>query len=289
MCASGSFGTGTPPSCRSGSSSAATASVPVSCCTAGAVAGCGKRALTACRRLVAAVCADSASARASCAICRHEQPNSKTLSLAQDAVHTSTGQHMIIAAVGTPAGLRTWASASSLASWSRRLTSSNLHASDSSLLNCRCSSFAASLMGTLRVLQPIRCQARTVDTSGTAEQQQCVTDLASSPAAACTWPSAAAAASSAHKRSAGSSWAARSLRLMCDSTCSCLKASLMALRLMAPSAALTANTAGRHVTGKGHSAGKSGGNCWCRQDQLLAHTVLQEEDLPPPDPAHSPR
>lgn len=110
-----------------------------------------------------------------------------------------------------------------------------------------------------------------------------LTDLAPSPAAACTWPSAAAAASSVHSGSAGSSRAARSLRLMCDSTCSCLKASLMALRLMEPSAALTANTAGRHVTGKGHSAGRSGGSCWCRQDQVSAHTVKHEEDLPPPD------
>lgn len=196
---------------------------------------------------------------------------------------------MNIAAVGTAAGLRTWASASSLASWSRRLTSSNLHASDSSLLNCRCSSFAASLLGTLHVCSQFVVRqglwTGEAQQSSSSSSSHILTDLAPSATAPCTWLSAAAAASSAHNRSDGSSLAARSLRLMCDSTCSCLKASLMALRLMAPSAALTANTAGRHVNGKGHSAGKSGGSCWCRQHQVLAHTVRQEEDLPPPGPA----
>lgn len=105
------------------------------------------------------------------------------------------------------------------------------------------------------------------------------TDLAPSTTAACCCPSAAAAALSAHSGSAGSSRAARSLSVTCDSTCSCLKASLTVLRLN-PSAACTANTAGRHVTWKGHSAGRSAGSCticcnrqsWARQQNNHLHT-----------------
>lgn len=83
---------------------------------------------------------------------------------------------------------------------------------------------------------------------------------ASAAVVACCWPSAAVLASSAHSGSVGSSRADKSANEMWDSTCSCLKASLMDERLM-PSAACTANTAGCHVTWKGHSAGRSEGSC----------------------------
>lgn len=68
---------------------------------------------------------------------------------------------------------------------------------------------------------------------------------------------------------------------MCESTCSCLKASLIGLRLM-PSAALTANTAGRHVTEKGQSDGKLGGSCTADNRKIrltTQHIVLFSYDV----------